>query len=147
MIVLLLVAGTAFLLNSRIGGIQVYDVYPTDSMKPTLEVGDLVIVEAVPYSTIHVGDVIVFAPPDSRGRVHQRDHSSQGGQHHQRGADNPGRQQVHEPTPRRAPLKLASGPARVREGVGRRRRSRSSGGSRRRSRRRSTTSWWPPSWC
>ncbi len=47
-IVLLLVVGTAFLLNSRIGGIQVYDVYPTASMRPTLEVGDLVIVEAVP---------------------------------------------------------------------------------------------------
>ncbi len=67
MIVLLLVAGTAFLLNSRIGGIQVYDVYPTDSMKPTLEVGDLVIVEAVQFSTIHVGDVIVFARPDPSG--------------------------------------------------------------------------------
>jgi signal peptidase I len=62
-IVLLLVAGTAFLLNSRIGGIQVYDVYPTDSMKPTLEVGDLVIVEAVSYSSIHVGEVIVYQPP------------------------------------------------------------------------------------
>lgn len=62
-IVLLLVVGTAFLLNSRIGGIQVYDVYPTASMRPTLEVGDLVIVEAVPYTNIHLGDVIVFQPP------------------------------------------------------------------------------------
>jgi signal peptidase len=62
-IVLLLVAGTAFLLNSRVGGIQVYDVYPTASMRPTLEIGDLVIVEAVQYNSIHVGDVIVFQPP------------------------------------------------------------------------------------
>ena len=66
-IILLLVGGTAFLLNSRIGGVQVYDVYPTLSMRPTLEVGDLVIVEAVPYSSIHVGDVIVFERPDSTG--------------------------------------------------------------------------------
>ena len=62
-IVLLLVGGTAFLLNSRIGGIQVYDVYPTPSMRPTLEVGDLVVVQAVPYSDIKVGDVIVYSPP------------------------------------------------------------------------------------
>ena len=45
-IVLLFVAGTAFLLNSRLGGVQVYDVYPTPSMRPTLEVGDLVVVHA-----------------------------------------------------------------------------------------------------
>ena len=62
-VVLLVVAGAAFLLNARIGGIQVYDVYPTESMRPTLEVGDLVLVEAVPYGNIHVGDVIVFQRP------------------------------------------------------------------------------------
>ena len=62
-VVLVLVAGAAFLLNSRIGGIQVYDVYPTASMRPTLEVGDLVLVRTVPYTSIHVGDVIVFQPP------------------------------------------------------------------------------------
>ncbi|MGD0637295.1 MAG: signal peptidase I [Nitrososphaerales archaeon] len=66
-IILLLVAGTAFLLNGRIGGIQVYDVYPTPSMRPTLEVGDLVVVDAVQYSSIHVGDVIVFARPSFSG--------------------------------------------------------------------------------
>src|ERR1039458_9196595 len=63
-IVLLLVTGSAFVLNNRIGGIQVYDVYPTNSMAPTLEVGDLVIIHSVPYSNIHIGDVIVFARPD-----------------------------------------------------------------------------------
>jgi signal peptidase I len=62
-IVLLFVGGTAFLLNSRIGGIQVYDVYPTPSMRPTLEVGDLVVVHAVAYSNIQIGDVIVYSPP------------------------------------------------------------------------------------
>lgn len=66
-VILLLVGGTAFLLNSRVGGIQVYDVYPTSSMRPTLEVGDLVVVDAVQYSSIHVGDVIVFARPNFSG--------------------------------------------------------------------------------
>jgi signal peptidase I len=66
-LVLLIVAGAAFLLNSRAGGVQVYDVYPTDSMLPTLEVGDLVIVQSVSYSSIHVGDIIVFAKPLSGG--------------------------------------------------------------------------------
>jgi signal peptidase I len=66
-IVLLLVTGSAFVLNNRIGGIQVYDVYPTNSMAPTLEVGDLVIIHSVPYSNIHIGDVIVFARPDTTG--------------------------------------------------------------------------------
>ena len=67
MIILLLVGGTAFLLNSRIGGVQVYDVYPTPSMRPTLEVGDLVVVQSVAYNSIHVGDVIVYSPPISGG--------------------------------------------------------------------------------
>jgi len=62
-IILLLVGGTAFLLNSRIGGVQVYDVYPTPSMRPTLEVGDLVVVHAISYSDIKLGDVIVYSPP------------------------------------------------------------------------------------
>jgi signal peptidase I len=66
-IILLLVRGTAFLLNSRIGGVQVYDVYPTPSMRPTLEVGDLVVVQSVAYNSIHVGDVIVYSPPISGG--------------------------------------------------------------------------------
>ena len=66
-LVLLVVAGTAFLLNSRVGGIQVYDVYPTPSMRPTLEIGDLVVVQAVPYSSVKIGDVIVFAEPAPGG--------------------------------------------------------------------------------
>jgi len=65
--ILLVVAGAAYLINSRVGGVQVYDVYPTPSMVPTLEVGDLVVVQAVPYSSLHVGDVIVFAEPTDGG--------------------------------------------------------------------------------
>ena len=66
-IVLLVVAGASFLINSRTGGVQVYDVYPTPSMVPTLEVGDLVIVHSVPFDSISVGDVIVFERPSTTG--------------------------------------------------------------------------------
>ena len=66
-LVLVIVAGAAFVINDRAGGIQVYNVYPTPSMRPTLEVGDLVIVRVVPYSSIHDGEVIVFARPDAYG--------------------------------------------------------------------------------
>jgi signal peptidase I len=66
-LILLVVAGASFLINTRVGGVQVYDVYPTPSMVPTLEVGDLVVVQSVSYSSLHVGDVIVFAEPTSSG--------------------------------------------------------------------------------
>ncbi len=36
-------------------------------MAPTLEVGDLVVIHSVPYTSIHLGDVIVFARPDPGG--------------------------------------------------------------------------------
>ena len=64
---MIVVAGAAFLLNSRLGGIQVYDVYPTGSMTPTIDIGDLVVVDAVTYSSLHVGDVIVYSPPIATG--------------------------------------------------------------------------------
>lgn len=35
------------------------------SMLPTLEQGDLVVVQNVPYGDIHVGDIIVYDPPCS----------------------------------------------------------------------------------
>lgn len=63
-VILLVVAGAAFVVNSRVGGIQLYDVYPTPSMVPTLEVGDLVVVQSVPTTSLHVGEVIVFGEPD-----------------------------------------------------------------------------------
>jgi signal peptidase I len=66
-IVLLVVVGAAFLLNSRVGGIQVYDVYPTGSMMPTLDIGDLVVAHTVPFDTIQVGDVIIYSPPIATG--------------------------------------------------------------------------------
>jgi signal peptidase I len=66
-VILVVVAGASFLINDRVGGIQVYNVYPTNSMDPTLEVGDLVVVHSVPFSSIHPGVVIVFARPDPTG--------------------------------------------------------------------------------
>ena len=66
-VVLVVVIGAAFLLNSRVGGIQVYDVYPTGSMTPTLDIGDLVVAHTVPYSSIQVGDVIIYSPPIATG--------------------------------------------------------------------------------
>lgn len=65
--VLVLVAAAAVVLNSRVGGVQVYDVYPTPSMVPTLEVGDLVVVHSVSFAGVHAGDVIVFSPPLAGG--------------------------------------------------------------------------------
>jgi signal peptidase I len=65
--VLVVVVVAALVLNSRVGGVQVYDVYPTPSMVPTLEVGDLVVVHSVSFSSIQVGDVIVFSPPLAGG--------------------------------------------------------------------------------
>jgi signal peptidase I len=66
-VILVLVAAAAYVINSDAAGVQVYNVYPTLSMLPTLEVGDLVVVHSVPYSSIHEGDVIVFARPSGDG--------------------------------------------------------------------------------
>jgi signal peptidase I len=63
LLILLIVAGASYVINSRAGGIQVYDVYPTPSMVPTLEVGDLVVVQSVPLTSLHPGQVIVFGEP------------------------------------------------------------------------------------
>ncbi len=66
-LILVLVGGAAYLIDTNVAGVQVYDVYPTISMLPTLEVGDLVVVHSVPFDSIKEGDVIVFARPDSSG--------------------------------------------------------------------------------
>jgi len=72
-LVLLVVIGAAFLLNSRVGGIEVYDVYPTGSMTPTLDIGDLVVVRSVSYDSLQVGDVIVYRPPIPGGGCQAED--------------------------------------------------------------------------
>jgi signal peptidase I len=72
-LVLLVVIGAAFLLNSRVGGIEVFDVYPTGSMTPTLDIGDLVVVHSVSYDSLQVGDVIVYQPPIPGGGCQAED--------------------------------------------------------------------------
>ncbi len=67
-VVLILVAAAAYAINSDAAGVQVYNVYPTISMLPTLEVGDLVVVHSVPFDDLKVGDVIVFTVPDDLGQ-------------------------------------------------------------------------------
>jgi len=41
------------------------------SMRPTLEFGDLVVVQGVPATNIQVGDIIVFDPPEGGRTVHR----------------------------------------------------------------------------
>jgi len=41
------------------------------SMSPALEVGDLVIVQGVPPTSIQVGDIIVFDPPQESRTIHR----------------------------------------------------------------------------
>ena len=65
-IVVAIVLGAELIIDDASGGSPVY-VIVSRSMAPTLEVGDLVVVRSVPFSSIHVGDVIVFARPTSDG--------------------------------------------------------------------------------
>ena len=41
------------------------------SMRPTLEVGDLVIIQGTPASSIQVGDIIVFDSPEGSLTIHR----------------------------------------------------------------------------
>lgn len=66
-LVVVLVVAVAYLIDTNAAGVQVYNVYPTISMLPTLEVGDLVVVHSVPYSSIQIGQIIVFSKPDQNG--------------------------------------------------------------------------------
>jgi len=65
-IVVVIVLGAELAIDRASGGSPVYVVI-SGSMAPTLEVGDLVVVHSVPFSSIHVGDIIVFARPTSGG--------------------------------------------------------------------------------
>jgi signal peptidase I len=66
LIVVVIVAGAELAVGSALGSSPVY-VVVSKSMVPTLQVGDLVITEKVPFSSIHVGQVIVFQEPNGAG--------------------------------------------------------------------------------
>jgi len=61
-----LVLAAELVVYDTAGGSPVYAIV-SSSMAPTLEVGDLALVGTVPFSSIHVGDVIVFARPTADG--------------------------------------------------------------------------------
>ena len=62
MIVLLLALGLV-----RAFAIQVY-VFPSPSMRPTIEVGDRVFVNKLLWGGVDRGDIVVFEPPVTSGR-------------------------------------------------------------------------------
>ena len=66
LIVVVIVVGAQLLVGSALGSSPVY-VVVSKSMVPTLEVGDLVIAHSVPFSSIHVGQVIIYVQPDGLG--------------------------------------------------------------------------------
>ena len=61
-VALVIVLGAELIIDDASGGSPVY-VIVSGSMAPTLEVGDMVVVRSLPFSSIGVGDVIVFARP------------------------------------------------------------------------------------
>jgi len=66
LVVVAIVVGAQLFVGSALGSSPVY-VVVSKSMVPTLEVGDLVITQAVPFSSIQVGQVIIYIEPDSLG--------------------------------------------------------------------------------
>jgi len=66
LIVIVIVAGAQVLVGSQLGASPVY-VVVSKSMVPTLQIGDLVITERVPFSSIHVGQVIIYEQPTNPG--------------------------------------------------------------------------------
>lgn len=75
-VAIVLIVGFAFLTYTntrRVSGI---------SMLPTLETGDLVVIENVSISSVHVGDIIVYGPPCSisgESVIHRVVETSSGG--------------------------------------------------------------------
>ena len=65
-IVVAIVAGAQLVVGNVLGASPVY-VVVSKSMVPTLQIGDLVITQTVPFSSIHVGQVIIFVQPTGFG--------------------------------------------------------------------------------
>jgi signal peptidase len=66
LVVVAIVVGAQLFVGSALGASPVY-VVVSRSMVPTLEVGDLVITQSVPFSSIQVGQVIIYVQPDPAG--------------------------------------------------------------------------------
>jgi len=66
LVVVAIVVGAQLFVGSALGASPVY-VVVSRSMVPTLEVGDLVITQSVPFSNIQVGQVIIYVQPDPSG--------------------------------------------------------------------------------
>jgi len=66
LIVIIIVIGAQLVVGSALGSSPVY-VVVSKSMVPTLEIGDLVVTQSVPFSSIHVGQVIIYVQPTDFG--------------------------------------------------------------------------------
>jgi signal peptidase len=66
LVVAAIVLGAQLVLSTAFGSSPFY-VVVSSSMTPTLKVGDMVVVENVPFDTIHVNDVIVYVTPTPMG--------------------------------------------------------------------------------
>ena len=109
LIVVVIVVGAQLVVGSALGSSPVY-VVVSKSMVPTLQIGDLVITESVPFSSIHVGQVIVYEQPtasDCPNPVGLETIVHRVVNDHQLGPDNPGRRQEDATPTRTSPT---SGP-------------------------------------
>jgi signal peptidase I len=66
LIIVVIVVGAQLVVGSALGSSPVC-VVVSKSMVPTLQKGDLVITESVPFSSIHVGQVIIYQRPTEQG--------------------------------------------------------------------------------
>jgi signal peptidase len=65
--VLLIVGGAQIVLVLGLGATSFAFIVISQSMHPTLEIGDMVFVQNVPYDSIKIGDVVVFNTPNVVG--------------------------------------------------------------------------------
>ncbi len=66
LIIVAIVIGAQFVLSAAFGSSPFY-VVVSRSMVPTLEVGDIVVVQNVPFDHVHVNDVIIYNTPTLGG--------------------------------------------------------------------------------
>lgn len=67
LVIMVIVTGAQLVVGAAFGSSPIY-VVVSKSMVPTLQVGDLVVTAPQSYSTIHVGQVIVFQEPNGQGK-------------------------------------------------------------------------------